>query len=170
MNLSMCRGGARRRCSTSRSMFIVMRVGHLESNMVWRSLLYPSAAKLPLVWGITQLPLPIPHDLPTAELVASAKWLVRALLTENPGAAHPFLPEWIQLGEAQPTPPCWSLANRGFIGQDEAGHGRSTVGLTRARGTIILGPPDPYPYGLTGLVQTFFCLVRLSQLIAVGHR
>ena len=31
----------------------------------------------------------------------------------------------------------------GFIGQDEAGHGRSTVGLTRARGTtILLGPPD----------------------------
>ena len=43
----------------------------------------------------------------------------------------------------------------GFIGQDEAGHGRSTVGLTRARGTtIILGPPDPY--GLAGLVRTTY--------------
>ena len=43
----------------------------------------------------------------------------------------------------------------GFIGQDEAGHGRSTVGLTRARGTtILLGPPDPC--GLTGLVQTTY--------------
>ena len=43
----------------------------------------------------------------------------------------------------------------GFIGQGEAGHGRSTVGLTRARGTtVILGPPDPY--GLTGLVQTTY--------------
>ena len=42
-----------------------------------------------------------------------------------------------------------------FIEQDEAGHGRSTVGLTRARGTtILLGPPDPY--GLTGLVQTTY--------------
>ena len=42
----------------------------------------------------------------------------------------------------------------GFIGQ-EAGHGRSTVGLTRARGTtILLGPPDPY--GLVGLVQTVY--------------
>ena len=42
-----------------------------------------------------------------------------------------------------------------FIGQDAAGHGRSTVGLTRARGTtILLGPPDPY--GLTGLVQTTY--------------
>ena len=30
----------------------------------------------------------------------------------------------------------------GFIGQDEAGHGRSTVNLTRARGTAILEPPD----------------------------
>ena len=34
----------------------------------------------------------------------------------------------------------------------EAGHGRSTDGLTRVRGTTILGPSDPY--GLTGLVQT----------------
>ena len=43
----------------------------------------------------------------------------------------------------------------GFIGTDEAGHGRSTVGLTRARGTtILLGLPDPY--GLTGLVQTTY--------------
>ena len=43
----------------------------------------------------------------------------------------------------------------GFIGQDEAGHGRSTVGLTRARDTtIILGPPDPY--GLVDLVQTVY--------------
>ena len=43
------------------------------------------------------------------------------------------------------------LWQSGFIGQDEAGHGRSTVGLTRARGTtIILGPPDPY--GLASLL------------------
>ena len=42
-----------------------------------------------------------------------------------------------------------------FIGQDEAGHGRSTVGLTRARGTTsLLGPSDPD--GLTGLVQTTY--------------
>ena len=41
----------------------------------------------------------------------------------------------------------------GFLGLNEAGHGRSTVGLTRARGaTIIMGPPGPY--GLIGLVQT----------------
>ena len=32
----------------------------------------------------------------------------------------------------------------GFLGLNEAGHGRSTVGLTRARGaTIIMQPPDP---------------------------
>ena len=43
----------------------------------------------------------------------------------------------------------------GFIGTDEAGHGRSTVGLTQARGTtILLDPPDLY--GLTGLVQTTY--------------
>ena len=33
----------------------------------------------------------------------------------------------------------------GFLGLKEAGHGRSTVGLTRARGlTLLMGPPDPY--------------------------
>ena len=33
----------------------------------------------------------------------------------------------------------------GFLGLKEAGHGRSTVGLTRARGsTLLIGPPDPY--------------------------
>ena len=65
----------------------VHHVMHLESPMVWRSLLYPSPARLPLVWEITQLPLPMSHDLPTAEVVESAKWLVRALLTERPGCA-----------------------------------------------------------------------------------
>ena len=70
----------------------VVRVGHLESPMVWRSLLYPSPARLPLAWGVTQLPLPMPHDLPSADMMASAKWLVRALLTLHPGAAHPTLP------------------------------------------------------------------------------
>ena len=45
-----------------------------------------------------------------------------------------------------------------FLDLKEAGYGRSTVGLKRARGpTLIMGP-------------LFFCLVRLSQLIAVGHR
>ena len=43
----------------------VMRVGHLASPMVWRSLLYPSPARLPLAWNVTQLPLPMPHDLPS---------------------------------------------------------------------------------------------------------
>ena len=49
----------------------------------------------------------------------------------------------------------------GFLGRTEAGHGRSTVGLTRARGsTLIMGPP--VPYGLLGLVQTvlaYYCVV-----------
>ena len=41
----------------------------------------------------------------------------------------------------------------GFLGLHEAGHGRSTVGLTRAGGpTLLIAPPDPY--GLIGLVQT----------------
>ena len=73
----------------------VMRVGHLASPMVWRSLLYPSPARLPLAWDVTQLPLPMPHDLPSPDMVASSKWLVRALLTlhaESPLAALPDLP------------------------------------------------------------------------------
>ena len=42
----------------------------------------------------------------------------------------------------------------GFIGQDEAGHERSTVGLT----TIILGPPDPYDLvGANGLCLLLRC-------------
>ena len=41
----------------------------------------------------------------------------------------------------------------GFLGLHEAGHGRSTVDLTRARGpTLLMGPPDPCV--LIGLVQT----------------
>ena len=71
----------------------VMRVGHLASPMVWRSLLYPSPARLPLAWGVTQLPLPMPHDLPSPD-IASSKWLVRALSlhAESPLAAIPDLP------------------------------------------------------------------------------
>ena len=49
--------------------------------------LYPGAAaslsgppRLPLVWGISQAELPLPNDLPTAEFVLTAKWLLRALL------------------------------------------------------------------------------------------
>ena len=50
----------------------------------------------------------------------------------------------------------------GFLGLNEAGHGRSTVGLTGARGaTIIAGPPDPY--GLVGLVQTFYFVVHSAD-------
>ena len=51
--------------------------------------------------------IPMAHGLPSADLVASAKWLVRALLTVHPGAAHP---EWPELGEALPVgshSPCW---------------------------------------------------------------
>ena len=48
------------------------------------------------------MPLPMPHDLPAAELVDSAKWLVHALLTEHLGAMHPSLPEWAKHGEALP--------------------------------------------------------------------
>ena len=51
--------------------------------------------------------------LPTAKVVESAKWLVRALLTADPGAVPPALPEWIELGEALPggsQSPGWLLS------------------------------------------------------------
>ena len=75
----------------------VMRVGHLASPIIWRSLLYPSPARLPLAWGVTQLPLPMPHDLPSPAMVASSKWLVRALLT-----LHADLDEALPIGSQSP--------------------------------------------------------------------
>ena len=80
----------------------VMRVGHLASPIIWRSLLYPSPARLSLAWDVTQLPLSMPHDLPSPAMVASSKWLVRALLTlqaESPLA----LPDLPGLEEAPPS-------------------------------------------------------------------
>ena len=42
-----------------------------------------------------------------------------------------------------------------FLGRDELGHSRTTVGLTRSRGvTVVAGPPDPY--GLIGMIQTIY--------------
>ena len=59
----------------------VLRVGHLQPLKAWRSLLYPSPARLPMCWGVTDLPLPMPHDLPSPDLLATARWLVRGLIT-----------------------------------------------------------------------------------------
>ena len=80
----------------------VMRVGHLESPMVWRSLLYPSPARLPLTWGITNFPRPMPHDLPSYEMLQTATWLVRALLVTSAGHAVPVLAAEPLLEEALP--------------------------------------------------------------------
>ena len=80
----------------------VMRVGHLESPMVWRSLLYPSPARLPLTWGITNFPRPMPHDLPSYEMLQTATWLVRALLVTSAGHAAPVLAAAPLLEEALP--------------------------------------------------------------------
>ena len=80
----------------------VMRVGHLESPMVWRSLLYPSPARLPLTWGITSFPRPMPHDLPSYEMLQTATWLVRALLVTSAGHAVPTLAEGPPHEEALP--------------------------------------------------------------------
>ena len=70
----------------------VRRVGHLQPLTAWRSLLYPSPARLPMTWGVTDLPLPMPHDLPSPDLTATARWLVRALIGAEPAHASPSLP------------------------------------------------------------------------------
>ena len=45
-----------------------------------------------MAWQVTQLAVPMPHDLPSSELLALARWMLRVLLTTNPGDAHPSLP------------------------------------------------------------------------------
>ena len=70
--------------------------------MVWRSLLYPSPARLPLTWGITNFPRPMPHDLPSYEMLQTATWLVRALLVTSAGHAVPTLAEGPLHEEALP--------------------------------------------------------------------
>ena len=52
----------------------VMQVGHLEPPMAWRSLLYPSPARFPMAWRVTQLAVPMPRDLPSPELLATARY------------------------------------------------------------------------------------------------
>ena len=57
------------------------------------------------------------------------------------------------LPDSLPTPLFLIYGKSGFLARTEAGHGRSTLSLTRARdSTLIMGLPDPY--GLLGLVQT----------------
>ena len=51
----------------------VMRVGQLQSLAAWRSLINPSPCRLPLCWGLTNLGLPMPHDLPTNAFFAIHK-------------------------------------------------------------------------------------------------
>ena len=42
-----------------------------------------------------------------------------------------------------------------FLGRDELGHSRTTVGLARSRGvTVVAGCPDPH--GLIGMIQTIY--------------
>ena len=42
-----------------------------------------------------------------------------------------------------------------FLGCSEQGHSRTTVGLTRSRGTVLAGAPDRY--GLIGMIQVLYC-------------
>ena len=61
----------------------VMRVGQLQSPAARRSLINPSPSRLPLCWGLTNLGLPMPHDLPTHDFAQSARALLWLLLEEG---------------------------------------------------------------------------------------
>ena len=79
----------------------------------------------------------MPHDLPSADMMASAKWLVRALLTVHPGAARPSLPDWPR--------PCWlhscpdetpeQLAD--WLAEHAVGQSRDLHLLTMAVGVLL---------------------------------
>ena len=137
--------------------------------MVWRSLLYPSPARLPLAWGVTQLPLPMPHDLPSADMMATAKWLVRVLLTVHPGE-DASLPEWPGLGEALPVgshSPCWLHSCRDetpeqladWLAEHTVGQSRDLHLLTMAVGVL-----------LSLLTQKTECVALLAAFFALrGH-
>ena len=93
----------------------VLRVGHLQPFKAWRSLLYPSPARLPMCWGVTELPLPMPHDLPSPELTATARWLVRGLITVGADPAN--LPQPGEGGRLsiEGPPPAWSSSRTGCL-------------------------------------------------------
>ena len=63
-----------------------------------------------MCWGVTDLPLPMPHDLPSPKLTETARWLVRGLLTGDAGRAN-----LRQSGEGgglpiEGPPPAWTAA------------------------------------------------------------
>ena len=60
-----------------------MRAGQPQSLAAWRSLVNPSPSRLPLCWGLTNLGLPMPHDLPTQDFAQSAKTLLWLLLEQS---------------------------------------------------------------------------------------
>ena len=79
----------------------VMRVGQLQSLAAWRSLINPSPSKLHLCWGLTNLGLPMPHDLPTHDFGQSARALLWLLLEQGTST----ITEREQGGPANAAPP-----------------------------------------------------------------
>ena len=79
----------------------VMRVGQLQSLAAWRSLLNPSPSRLPLCWGLTNLGLPMPHDLPTNDFIQSTRALLWLLLEQS----SPMSPDQQQGGPANAVSP-----------------------------------------------------------------
>ena len=55
-----------------------------------------------MAWGVTQLALPMPHDLVCPKLISTARWLVRVLLTNRPGKMPASLPALANHGRTLP--------------------------------------------------------------------
>ena len=106
----------------------VLRVGHLQPLTAWRSLLYPSPARLPMSWGVTDLPLPMPHDLPSPDLTATARWLVRDLILAGADRAPPLHPGDGALRQGVSRQPALKLLRRFMCKGSSPGRGRTLTG------------------------------------------
>ena len=63
-----------------------------------------------MTWGVTGLSLPMPHDLPSPDLTATARWLVRELIGAEADRAFPSSPGDGGGLSAEGPPPAWAAA------------------------------------------------------------
>ena len=98
-----------------------------------------------MCWGVTDLPLPMPHDLPSPALIATARWLVRGLIAA--GADSAILQQPGEGGGAsiEGPPPAWlaDLANEtpdqlaGWLSAHSLANSRDLHLLTMATGVLL---------------------------------
>ena len=63
-----------------------------------------------MCWGVTDLPLPIPHDLPSPDLIATARWLVRGLIAVDADRVNLTQPGEGGGLSVEGPPPAWTAA------------------------------------------------------------